>query len=52
MYSICIQLQTQVVNSTHMEAEYLSVVVIDHNIMRLNISVHYAHTVTVIQGLQ
>ena len=30
---------------------YLSVVMINHDIMRLNISVHYTHTVTVVKSL-
>ena len=30
---------------------YLSVVMINHDIVRLNISVHDSHTVTVVQGL-
>jgi len=31
---------------------HLSMLVVDHNVVRFNISVHDSHTVTVIEGLQ
>jgi len=35
----------------HGNVPYLTILMIDHDVMRLNISMHYSHAVTEIQSL-